>query len=95
MLDTLISKLSGWLGRRIYQMPFSRNLQLSKADADAIRELCEDCVSNRGIMLVQPEHILSFKLMGIECAATGKSELGTSLLHTQAFLDQTTRDIVD
>ena len=24
---------------------------------------------NRGILLVQPEHILSFKLMGIDCVS--------------------------
>lgn len=95
MLYTLISKLSGLLGRRIYQMPFSRDLRINEEDADAIRAYCQDCIDNRGVMLTQPEHILSFKLMGIESYAVDKTRVGVLLRDTQAFLDQVTRDIVD
>lgn len=95
MLHTLISKLSGILGRRIYQMPFSRDLRPSQEDADSIRAYCQDCIDHRGIMLVQPEHLLSFKLMGVESHAIGKSRVGASLCNTQAFFDHVARDIVD
>ncbi|KAJ4374686.1 hypothetical protein N0V86_007559 [Didymella sp. IMI 355093] len=95
MLHTLISKLTGLLGRRIYQMPFSRDLRLSKEDADAIRAYCQDCIDNRGVMLIQPEHILSFKLMAIESSAIGKGDISVSLRDTQDFFDRVTRDIVD
>ena len=50
---------------------------------------------SRGIMLVQPENILSFKLMGIECLLTGKHDIARSLLDTQQFFDGVSRDIVD
>jgi hypothetical protein len=52
-------------------------------------------MSTGGILLVQPEHILSFKLMGLECLITGKDAVGRSLLNTQKYFDTSTRDIVD
>jgi hypothetical protein len=45
-------------------------------------------------MLVQPEHILSFKLMAVEAGLSGQA-CAQSLLDTQMFLDQMARDIVD
>lgn len=52
-------------------------------------------MDNRGILLVQPEHILSFKLMSIECTLADRSGVGRSLLYTQQFFDSNSRDIVD
>ncbi len=82
----LVSKLGGLLNRRIYHMPFSRALKLSASQADIIGEIYQECVTKRGILLVQPEHILSFKLMGIECLLNGQLEVGRSLLANAAFL---------
>jgi hypothetical protein len=91
----LVSKLGGLLNRRIYHMPFSRNLRLSSADVENIRRMYEECVENRGMLLIQPEHILSFKLMGIESVLTDKSELAQSMLATQEYFDSLTCDIID
>lgn len=95
MFQMLVSKLGGLLNRRIYHMPFSRALTLSASQADIIGEIYQECMTNRGIMLVQPEHILSFKLMGIECLLNGQPDVGRSLLRTQHFFDNKSRDIVD
>lgn len=95
MLQMLVAKLGGMLGRRVYQMPFSRNLRLSTSDARMIRQIYEDCISNRGVLLIQPEHILSFKLMAIECVLTDQKETSRSLLSTQAFFDRVSVDCVD
>lgn len=91
----LISKLGGLLNRRIYHLPFSRDLRLSFTDAENIRKICEECVRNRGLLLIQPEHILSFKLMAIESVLTDKPDLARSMLATQAYFDKVTRDIID
>ena len=48
-----------------------------------------------GILLVQPEHILSFQLMCVESMIAGKNDIGPSLLATQDFFNQFSRDIVD
>jgi hypothetical protein len=95
MLQMLVAKLSGLLGRRIFQMPFSRNLQLSASDACAIRELYEECISTRGVLLVQPEHILSFKLMAIKYVLVDQKKTAYSLLSTQEFFDEVSVDIID
>lgn len=91
----LLYKLGGLLNRRIYHMPFSRNLRLSSADVENVRKLYEECVENRGVLLIQPEHILSFKLMGIESVLTDEPELARSMLATQEYFDSVTCDIID
>lgn len=58
MLHMLVAKLGGLLNRKVYQMPFSRNIRLSAQDANTIREIYEECVRERGVLLIQPEHIL-------------------------------------
>jgi hypothetical protein len=95
MFQMLVSKLGGLLNRRIYHMPFSRNLRLSAAEAEGVRKLYEECVENRGVLLIQPEHILSFKLMGIESVLTDEPELARAMLATQQYFDSVTCDIID
>jgi hypothetical protein len=95
MFQMLVSKLGGLLDRRIYHMPFSRSLRLGEAEANAIGNIYRECMRNGGILLVHPEHILSFKLMGLECLMSGKEAVGNSLLSTQQFFDSSSRDIVD
>jgi hypothetical protein len=95
MLDMLVSKLGGLLNRRVYHMPFSRSLQLDSSKADILARLYNDCLENRGILLVQPENILSFQLMVVESAFRGDDLLMKSLWKTQIFFDKNSRDVVD
>jgi hypothetical protein len=95
MLHMLVSKLGYLLNRPVYHMPFSRSIQLKKASATLVlRQIYEECIANRGVLLIQPEHILSFKLMAIEALLDGR-ESANSLLETQEFFDNVSRDIVD
>ncbi|KAK1255540.1 hypothetical protein MKX08_009535 [Trichoderma sp. CBMAI-0020] len=91
----LVTKLGGWLGKRVYYMPFSRSLRLTANDCISLDSFYRDCMKSGGVVLAQPEHILSQKLMGIECLLSGREEVGQVLLDTQRFLDRNTRDIVD
>jgi hypothetical protein len=95
MRQMLISKVGGLLNRRVYYMPISRALRPTYDQAAAIAQMLRECLANRGILLLLPEHTLSFKLMGIESLLTGREEVGRSLLSTQQFLDEHSRDIVD
>ncbi|KAK3721140.1 hypothetical protein LTR37_003430 [Vermiconidia calcicola] len=95
MSQMLISKLGGLLGRRIYYLPFSRALKMDTAAAKTVDRMLRGCMSDGGILLVQPEHILSFKLMGIECYNAGKPSVGQSLLLMQDMFDSCSRDILD
>ncbi|KAM0714645.1 hypothetical protein Q7P37_009943 [Cladosporium fusiforme] len=95
MAQMLISKLGGLVNRRIYYLPFSRDLSLDEVAVKILDGMLRECMANRGILLVQPEHILSFKLMGPECYISGNEEIGRQLVETQDFLDEHSRDIVD
>ena len=95
MAQMLIAKLGGLLGRQVYYMPFSRALKLNENDAKIIDRMLRECMSSGGILLIQPEHILSFQLMGVECYNSGKESVGRVLLRTQDFFDTTSRDIID
>ncbi|RMD42864.1 hypothetical protein DV735_g2274, partial [Chaetothyriales sp. CBS 134920] len=95
MFQMLVSKLGGLLNRRVCHLPFSRSLRLGETGATLIGQLCREMMANGDILLVQPEHILSFKLMGLECLITGKDSIGRALLRTQDFFEESSRDIVD
>ncbi|KAI9890486.1 MAG: hypothetical protein M1814_003970 [Vezdaea aestivalis] len=95
MFILLRTKLSGMLGRRVFQLPISRSLQLDDVSANHIREICERCMAAGGVILVQPEHILSFEQMGIEKLIAGQSHIGKPLIDTQQWLECNSRDILD
>ncbi len=95
MFHVLLRKLGGMLGRRIFHMPISRSVRLDVHKARQIRKLCEECMRTGGVLLVQPEHLLSFELMGLERLLSGESELGNVLIKTQRWLNDNSRDILD
>jgi hypothetical protein len=95
MAEMLIAKFGGLLGRRIYYMPFSRSLKLDQSAAETMLDVLKDCRRHGGILLVQPEHILSFRLMAPESYIAGKDSVGKTLMATQDFFDRHSRDIVD
>ena len=60
-----------------------------------IQQLNESCLENGGILLTQPEHILSFKLMGVERLTSGNFTIASPLLQSQRWLESNARDILD
>jgi hypothetical protein len=66
MFQLLVSRLSGLANRPIFYVPISRNLRMDTSLVRRIKGLYERCIAERGILVVQPEHILSLKLMNID-----------------------------
>jgi hypothetical protein len=66
MFQLLVNKLGGLIGRRIFRLPISRSLTPSLALANLIQKTYQECMSCGGVLLVQPESILSFELLGID-----------------------------
>jgi len=110
MFQTLVQKLGGLVNRRIFFMPFSRGASLGKEQIEMVKSLYDDCMLSGGVLLVQPEHILSFKLVGLEWLynsehksekrtanerGKGNSEVAQLLLRTQRWLEDNSRDILD
>jgi hypothetical protein len=72
MFDLLVSRLGGLTNRPIYHLPFSRSPEYDNRNwmispqIDELHKLMSQCVTERGILLVQPEHVVSLKLMCVE-----------------------------
>jgi hypothetical protein len=96
MFHLLVERLSGLANRRIFYMPFSRSIQVGTQQVSLIQSLYQNCIRVGGVLVVQPEHILSFKLMGLDrlpCATD--QEVAARLLKTQRWLGGRSRDILD
>ncbi|KAH6611796.1 hypothetical protein C7974DRAFT_445634 [Boeremia exigua] len=95
MHQMLINKLSGLLDRPIYEIPFSRDIQVNEKGAAAIHHLLIDCKSKGGVWLAQPEHLLSLQLKELELTLSSCLAVAESLGDTREFLDNFSRDVVD
>ena len=97
MFAVLVRRLSGLANRRIFYLPFSRDVKASTASQE-LQPLFDSCRRERGILVVQPEHILSFKLMGIDIAIRMENTsngIASTLLASQCWLFKNSRDILD
>lgn len=100
MHQILVSKLAGMVGRQIYQLPISRDilprvLKLGPPAVRTIQQMVVECKRNGGVLLIQPEQLLSFQLMGLECQINMRNEIAPQLVDVQAWLDHNSRDIID
>jgi hypothetical protein len=102
MFQLLVERLGGLTNRRIFYLPFSRSLRITPAHAEEIQSLFAECQGVGGILVAQPDHILSFKLMTVEqqvspadAGAQPSTVLATRLLSSQRWLDMHTRDLLD
>ncbi|KAK3671303.1 hypothetical protein LTR78_008763 [Recurvomyces mirabilis] len=95
MAQMLVSKLGGLPNRRVCYMPVSRSLRLDQTAATALSTMLRTCMSEGGILLVQPEHVLSLQLMAPECYISGKDDIGREIMSMLDFLNSSSRDIID
>ncbi|KAK0613589.1 hypothetical protein B0T14DRAFT_591458 [Immersiella caudata] len=102
MTHMLIGKLGGLLNRQVFYLPLSRSLQLSRDGVTIVREMVERCKAEGGVLLVQPEHLLSFKLMGVDKTwdpegekGTQDAALGRDIVRLYQDFESVSRDIVD
>ncbi|KAG2136632.1 hypothetical protein DEU56DRAFT_980804 [Suillus clintonianus] len=95
MFQLLVERLSGLAQRRIFYIPFSRALSIDSSKVKMYRDLMQECMDTKGILVVQPDHILSFQLMAVDRQLYPETEAAEDILQTQLWLDNHTRDILD
>ncbi|KAK0208018.1 hypothetical protein DFS33DRAFT_1300737 [Desarmillaria ectypa] len=102
MFHLLVQRVSGLVNRRVFYMPFSRRLTIGSKEIEAIWKLYRQCMDVGGVLVIQPEHILSFKLMCVNRLLDNNKGGGISqgaeaaqLLELQKWLDGHVRDILD
>ena len=96
MFKLLRHRICRLSNRRIFYLPFSRDIKLDDSKIRTIVTLFKECARVGGVLLCQPEHILSFELMGLHTLCREEGSLGTKmLLDAQEWLNGTSRDILD
>lgn len=99
MHHMLVSKLGGIIDRRVFCLPFSRFIRMNTGKVQQIQSILTTCIQTGGVLLVQPEHLLSLKLMGIEqlgfAGNNHNHSTGTQLIRVQNFMNKYSRDIID
>ena len=96
MFHLLKQRVCGLANRRLYYLPFSRSVSLDTNMIGIIYDMFKACARDGGVLLCQPEHILSFQLMGLHLLCnTGDVTNATPYLKVQRWLDANTRDILD
>ena len=100
MFQLLTSRLSGLSNRPIFYIPFSRSLRIDASLVKTIGDLYRRCVAEGGILVIQPEHILSQKLMHIDILLTShnsreKRSLAHDLEVLQDWVTGVSRDVLD
>ena len=95
MEHLLSRRLGGLVGRRVYYAPFSRKTDLSSEIVRELDAIYHECKDTKGVLLIQPEHILSFKLMSLDRLYANDSTLAIPMMDTQAWLERYSRDLLD
>ena len=102
MFELLLGRLSGLASRRVFYIPFSRNIEMDTFKFQIIAALYEQCITQGGVLVVQPEHLLSQKLTCINTLITSsgyssrkKSPVAKKLKDLQDWLAKVSRDVID
>lgn len=98
MAHILISRLGGLLDRRVFFLPFSRSVCLRFGQGEQIQRMMRSCRAEGGVLLVQPEQLLSFQLMGLEYRHSSEPHIastGKTILDIHDECGRVARDIVD
>ncbi|EAQ92064.1 hypothetical protein CHGG_00299 [Chaetomium globosum CBS 148.51] len=92
------TRLGGLVGRDITHLPFSRRTPTGEEAPTMIplySELHEQARQRRGIMITTPEHILSYKLGGLQRLADMRLDEARDMIGYQSRLSETCRDVLD
>jgi hypothetical protein len=98
MFHLLVERISGLANRRIFYLPFSRDVKMDVERIQHIRGLFEECARVRGVLVSQPKHILSFQLRVLDRTLSSGSrldEVAQELQKVQTWLTSTSRDVLD
>ena len=86
MFELLVSRLGGLTNRPVYHLSFPRTPEdddkfpVIRPPIDRLQRLMSQCMTEHGILLLRPEHVVSLKLMSIENQICRDLFMGHSLL---------------
>lgn len=91
----LQSRLGGLVGRDITHIPFSRRTPTTTHAVSEYLRLHEEGRLRSGIILGVPDHIMSFKLSGLQRISDSRITEAAEMVSTQQWMEKNCRDVLD
>jgi Protein of unknown function (DUF3638)/Protein of unknown function (DUF3645) len=91
----LQGRIGGLLGRELRHVPFSRKTPTKPNVIEAFHDIHKDIIRLSGVMLALPEHILSFKLSGLQKLSDPRLSEASHMIDVQDWLTAKARDVLD
>ncbi|KAH7217697.1 hypothetical protein DER44DRAFT_754746 [Fusarium oxysporum] len=89
------SRLGGLVGREVCHIPFARRSPTDGQALELYHSLHKRTLASGGVMLCLPEHLLSFKLSGLQKLADKEAKKAQKMMNIQAWLESSSRDVLD
>ncbi|RSL78521.1 hypothetical protein CEP52_017624, partial [Fusarium oligoseptatum] len=89
------SRIGGLVGRVVRHIPFSRRSPMRMDTINLFQSIHKDIRDSGGVMLCLPEHIMSFKLSGLQSLADGDLKQAKRMIDIQRWLERSCRDVLD
>ncbi|KAF4435229.1 very large low complexity [Fusarium acutatum] len=89
------SRLGGLVGREVCHIPFARRSPTDDKALELYHSLHKRTLASGGVMLCLPEHLLSFKLSGLQKLADKEAKKAQKMMNIQAWLESSSRDVLD
>ncbi|TVY49278.1 hypothetical protein LOCC1_G002062 [Lachnellula occidentalis] len=91
----LHARLGGLLGRELKHIPFSRKTSTDERTIQLFDRIHKDIQKSCGVILALPEHLLSFKLSGLQRLSDSLIPEAKTMVNVQSYLNRFSRDILD
>ncbi|KAL1869170.1 hypothetical protein Daus18300_005707 [Diaporthe australafricana] len=89
------SRIGGLVGREVRHIPFSRRTPTTDVVLRLYRDLHKEVRESSGILLTTSDHMLSFKLSGLQRLLDSKPVEAEAMIRFQETLTRCSRDVID
>lgn len=89
------SRIGGLVGREIRHIPFSRRTPSTDVILRLYTDLHRDIREASGVLLTTSDHMLSFKLSGLQRLVDSKTSEAETMIRFQETLTRFSRDVID
>ncbi|KAL2825471.1 hypothetical protein BDW59DRAFT_161697 [Aspergillus cavernicola] len=93
-VNLLSQRLGGLLNRPVYHVPFSRSTRVDENTVSTLQAIYDECQRQRGILIILPEQLLSFRLVGLDLADK-TPDLALESIRLEQNLQSNCRTIID
>ncbi|KMU80414.1 hypothetical protein CISG_02265 [Coccidioides immitis RMSCC 3703] len=91
----LHARLGGLVGREIRHVPFSRKTPTNPDMIKQYFDIHREIQHKSGVIITLPEHILSFKLSGLQRLSDSRIAEANAMIKVQSWMQRTCRDVLD